>query len=236
MKKLFKAILILGLGGLAHADIAVTPGVGKTVHTDTVNGLEYQAVKIIDGTTGGTSSATVTSIGLKVDLTTTSVSGTAATGAAASGNPVQEGVLASSNTVTYQTDTGSGVMSPVRGTRGGSPVTVLDCPREQLVKSSITITASTTETVILSSGAASIYNDLVEMLAINTSATASRIDFRSGGNGTTIDFAIYVPVGETRGFTAPHPWPQTLAAANWTAQSSASVTDIRLYGLYCKSK
>lgn len=63
MKKLLKATLILACAGWVHADIAVTQGSGKTVHTDTVNNLEYQVIKIIDGTTGGTSSATVTSAG-----------------------------------------------------------------------------------------------------------------------------------------------------------------------------
>lgn len=76
MKKLLFCILAVAIP--AFGDIPVTPGVGKTVHTDTVNGLEYQAVKIIDGTTGGTSSAPVTSVGLKVDLSTTQVVGSLA--------------------------------------------------------------------------------------------------------------------------------------------------------------
>lgn len=63
VKKLLKATLILACAGWVHADIAVTPGVGKTVHTDTANSLEYQYVKIADGTTAGTSSMTVTSAG-----------------------------------------------------------------------------------------------------------------------------------------------------------------------------
>lgn len=71
MKKWMMIVVLCAIPG--WAGINVTPGVGKTVHTDTVGGEEYQAVKIIDGTTGGTSSATVSTIGLRVDLTTTSV-------------------------------------------------------------------------------------------------------------------------------------------------------------------
>jgi hypothetical protein len=61
MKKILLCMLVLAAP--VFGDIQVTPGTGKTVHTDTVNGLEYQAVKVIDGTTGGTSSMTVTSDG-----------------------------------------------------------------------------------------------------------------------------------------------------------------------------
>lgn len=170
--------------------------------------------------------------------TNTQVQGMTASNSANANNPVKFAVVATSNTPTFVNEGVSGFIADARGTRSGALVTVLDCPREQIVKSSNTITTSTTETVILSSGAASVFNDLLEMVAINTSATASRIDIRSGGGqlSGTIDFALYIPAGETRGFTTPHPWPQTNAASNWTAASSASVTDIRIYGIFCKSK
>lgn len=133
MKKLM--LIILGISVPVFAGINVTPGSGKTVHTDTVGGEEYQAVKIIDGTTGGTSSATVTSVGLKVDLSTTSVSGTVAAtqsgawnlnnstvgvvgtvSAAQSGTwTVQPGNTA--NTTAWKVD-GSAVTQPVSGTVG----------------------------------------------------------------------------------------------------------------------
>lgn len=165
--------------------------------------------------------------------TNTQVQGMVASSATNSGNPVKVGVVVSTSNVAKVPDQ---LITDLRGTSNGAILATLDCPRELIVKSSITITASTTETVILSSGAANVFNDLVEVLVLNTSVTASRIDFRSGGNGTQVDFAVYVPAGETRGKVSTHPWPQTSAASNWTAQSSASVTDIRIYGLYCKEK
>lgn len=175
---------------------------------------------------------------LLVTSTNTQVQGMTASGGANANNPLKMGVVASSNTPTGVSEAVAGQISDVRGTRMGAIVTTLDCPREQIVKSSITIAASTTETVILSSGAASVFNDLLEVIVLNTSATASRVDFRSGGGPSTgtIDFGVYVPAGETRGKVSAHPWPQTNSASNWTAQSSASVTDIRIYGIYCKSK
>lgn len=236
----------------------VTPGTGTFPITQTT-ATSLKASVLIDGssnTVSATQSGTwnvgtvtaVTAISNALPAGTNNigtvtgssvvVSGSLAQGAADSGNPVKIGVVASSNTPTGVSEGAAGQIANLRGTRMGNIVATLDCPREQIVKSSITITSSTSETIILSSGAASVFNDLAEVLVLNTSATAARIDFRSGGGPTAgaVDFAIYVPAGETRGKVSTHPWPQTTAASNWTAQSSASVADIRVYGLYCKTK
>lgn len=51
------------------ANINVTPGTGKTVSTDSVGGVEYQYIKIIDGTAGAnTNVAAVSANGLDVDV------------------------------------------------------------------------------------------------------------------------------------------------------------------------
>jgi hypothetical protein len=74
------ALLFVSLiSGWAFADIAVTPGTGKTVKTDTVGGAEYQDIKIIDATAGSATGATVTSVGLKVDVGTGSIVNTTIT-------------------------------------------------------------------------------------------------------------------------------------------------------------
>lgn len=163
------------------------------------------------------------------------VEGAVASGGANAHAPVKIGVVASSNVIAGVNDT---QVTNVLGTRMGAILTTLDCPRENIVKSSATLTTTTSEIVILSSGAASVYNDMLEVIVLNTSGSAARVDFRSGGGPSagTIDFGIYVPAGETRGKVSAHPWPQTSAASNWTAQSSASVTDIRIYATYCKQK
>lgn len=64
---------------MAETGINVTPGSGQTVATDQVAALQYQQIKIVDGTIGSSTPAGVTSIGLKVDTTgnpASSVSGT----------------------------------------------------------------------------------------------------------------------------------------------------------------
>ena len=69
---------ILLAGGIAFADIGVTPGSGKTVATQTVNGREIQAINVTDGANQSTWSITggaglVTSTGIPVTLSPTGV-------------------------------------------------------------------------------------------------------------------------------------------------------------------
>lgn len=48
--------------------VQITPGAGKTIASDTVAGIDYQQLKIVDGTVGGTAPAAVTAgNALKVD-------------------------------------------------------------------------------------------------------------------------------------------------------------------------
>lgn len=214
MKKFF---LLLCLVGPAFADIAVTPGSGKTVATVTTGGREYQQISA------------------SIDGSSNTIQGATASGSTDAGNPVKTGGKATITNPPTKVSDGQ----DVNGYYGanGSDIPQLDCPRELVVKSSITITTDTTERVILSSGAAGVFNDLDTLFVNNTSASAVRVDFRSLGLGAqAIDFATYVPAGTTWGFANPHPWPQTTAANNWTAQCSASVTDVRIYGRFCKTK
>lgn len=119
----------------------------------------------------------------------------------------------------------------------GSTVTaILDCQRQNVVKSSAVITNTTTETVLLSSGAANVFNDMSLLILTNTSGTGTRVDIRSGGgpSGGATDFSIFVPAGDTRGVPLSHQWPQTTAAVNWTIQTIPAVTDLRAFGTFCK--
>ena len=64
------------------ANINVTPGTGKTVGTDSVGGVEYQKIKIVDGTPGNdTNMAAVSANGLEVDVKASVLPSGASTGA-----------------------------------------------------------------------------------------------------------------------------------------------------------
>ena len=92
-----------------------------------------------------------------------------------------------------------------------------------------TISGSTAETTVLTAGGAGVYHDLLTVLVANTSATAVRVDFRDTTGGS-VRFSLYVPAGDTRGFAPPvAPVAQAAANTNWTAQGSASVTDLRVF-------
>jgi len=159
--------------------------------------------------------------------------GQGATGSAVPSGASYQGGIAKTSLPSAATD---GNLTGALRDKFGREVAILDCPRDLLSVATMTITASTAESVFISSGSASVFNDLVSVVALNTSATATRLDFRSGNFGGTISFALYLPAGETRGLTTSHVWPQSQSASQWTVTSSASVTDVRVYATYCADK
>lgn len=120
------------------------------------------------------------------------------------------------------------------GDKFGRQVILPNAMRDIVGKQTTTISASTAETTIITA-AASTLNDLLAVWISNTSATPARVDIRDDTGGTII-FQLYIPAGDMRGFSLTTPWPQTAANKNWTAQSSASVTDLRVAALYAKNQ
>lgn len=108
--------------------------------------------------------------------------------------------------------------------------------RELRGKQTTTISASTSETTIVTAGGAGVFNDLVALILSNTSAsTNTRIDFRDTTAGTIL-FSLQVPGNQTVGFVlAGFAIPQTTANTNWTAQCATSTTDIRSLAIFEKN-
>ena len=198
---------------------------GDTIATDDVSSVKHQLVKVEWGTDGV---ATMVSASNPLPVTAT---GNAAAGAATSGNPV---LMAAEARTTNPTAVDNGdVVKPQADDEGR--LVVRTAPRDLLVKQATTIAASTTETTIVTAGAAGIFHDLLALILANTSGTAARVDFRDATAGSVI-FSVYLPAGDTRVISfGDSPWPQATAANNWTAQSSASVTDLRITVLACKN-
>lgn len=90
-----------------------------------------------------------------------------------------------------------------------------------------TITTSTSETTIVTAGAAGIFRDVNKLVCANISASQCNVTIKDATAGSTVD-VIAVPAGETRGWTLPidSAEPQTTAANNWTATCSASITSM----------
>lgn len=75
--------------------------------------------------------------------------------------------------------------------------------------------SSTTETTI-SAAIASVFQDLLQLVITNTSATAVRVDIRDATAGT-VKFPIQMAAWETKVLHFPHPIKQSAVNTNWTA-------------------
>jgi len=123
--------------------------------------------------------------------------------------------------------------TPSLGDKFGRQVVIPGTVRDLVGTQTTTISASTTETTIVTA-AASTFNDLTAITVANTSTTPVRVDFRNTTAGSVI-FSLYIPGSDVRGITFQRPVPQASVNTNWTATSSASVTDLRVFAVYDKN-
>lgn len=150
--------------------------------------------------------------------------GDVASGSADSGNPVKMGARAATAAPTAATD---GQRVNVEADKVGRLAVAIGQIRDLCDDSYTTITSSTSETTI-KAAVASTFIDVVSVLVNNTSATATRVDFRDTTGGS-VRFSIYVPAGDVRGASFTRPVKQATVNTNWTAQCSASVADVRIF-------
>jgi hypothetical protein len=118
----------------------------------------------------------------------------------------------------------------------GRLVTVSGTIRDLVGTQTTTLSATTSETTIVTA-AASVFNDLVMLIVSNTSAaTNTRIDIRDTTGGSVL-FSLYSVGGSPpTGFALPVPVPQTSVNTNWTAQCATSTTDVRIYAVFQKNR
>lgn len=162
---------------------------------------------------------------------TWNVGSSTATGSAVPANAFYQGLNAQT---ALPTAAAAGNLTGETGDKFGRQVILNNAMRDIMGTQTTTISASTSETTIVTA-AASTFNDLVSIFISNTSATAARVDIRDTTGGSVI-FQLYIPAGDMRGLSLTTPWPQTTVNTNWTAQSSASVTDLRISALFIKNK
>lgn len=140
------------------------------------------------------------------------------------GNPVKIGAQARQTNPTAVAD---GDRVNITADDLGRQVVVVGQVRDLIVDNTTTISSSTSETTILTA-VASTFLDIRCLWVSNTSAMAVRVDFRDATGGS-VRFSLQVPAGDTRGFVVPTAIKQTTVNNNWTAQSSVSVADLRIY-------
>lgn len=162
---------------------------------------------------------------------TWNVGSSTATGSAVPANAFYQGVNAQNALPSAATP---GNLTGLTGDKFGRPVVLNNAFRDIMGTQTTTISSSTSETTIITQ-VASTFLDLVSIFISNTSATAARVDIRDTTAGSVI-FQLYIPAGDMRGLSLTTPWPQTAVNTNWTAQSSASVADLRISALFIKNK
>jgi len=108
-------------------------------------------------------------------------------------------------------------------------------PRTLKADQTTTITASTTETTIVTA-IASTFIDVYGVILANTGSTATSVTIRDVIAGTSRG-QVYVPAGDTRGFMLPidAAWKQATVNTAWTAQCSASTSSLVVTVLYVKN-
>lgn len=241
------------------ADNSTTPASGLPVASDDIGSVQYQRVKLslgADGTavdagagagavgtdtqrvTLGSNDPAVIALQIMDDWDNgasdgASVSGDVAHDTADAGEPVKIGgkAITAWPTAVANADRANAITD-----KFGRQV-VVGVPRDLRGKQKTQITSSTSETTIVTAGAAGVFNDLYKLLITNTSATATNVTIRDATGGSAVE-VFAVPAGQTVGFSLPScdAIPQAAAANNWTAQSSVSVASLEITALYAAMK
>lgn len=156
------------------------------------------------------------------------------TGSAVPAKAMYDGVQAITSLPTAAT---AGNLVGISGDKYGRPIYLPITIRDLTGTQTTTLSASTSETTIVTAGGAGVFNDLVMLVVSNTSAsTNTRIDFRDATAGTIL-FSLQSNGGQPPvGFCPALAIPQTTANNNWTAQCATSTTDVRIYAVFAKNK
>lgn len=125
--------------------------------------------------------------------------------------------------------------TPIGTDRRGFVITIPHQTRGNISHATTTISASTSETTILSAGASGIFHDVVCLVLTNTSNLPVRVDIKDATSGT-IRLSIGLAAKGGAVICPSAPITQASAANNWTATCSVAVTDLRVFIEAVKNK
>jgi hypothetical protein len=203
---------VIPTGGAAF--LRVRLGVATTAGTTTIFATGSQNTHPIPAPTTQPVSGTITASGTV---------GTAAQGAAASGNPVFTGGVAKTAQPTARTD--GQIVAPLFS-KVGHAIVMKGQIRDLNDTNAVVTLSSTTETTLIAAVAA-VFHDIYSLTIANTSATGVRVDLRSVSAGTILD-SFWVPPTTTLLVNPTVPYKQATVNTAWTVQLSAAVTDVRI--------
>ncbi len=231
----------LGTAGTASTDVITIQGIASGTVVPVADGggsltvdgaISFTAPQhvIVDSGTVTTVS-TVTAVTSITNAVVTK-GGTAADAALANAPVTIGGRATNTNLAEMSAD---GDVVDLQMTMQGALVTA-GAPRELLGSQKTTLSATTTETTIITA-ASGVYNDLYAIHLANSGGTPTLVDIRDDTAGSVRD-SIMVPAGETRGWhgSAGSALSQTATNKNWTAKCSAATTALEVTALYVKRK
>ena len=158
--------------------------------------------------------------------------GHGATGSAVPAGATYKGLIAKTSLPTAVSDA---QLVGAMADKFGRQVSIANAQRDLVLPmTQLTLTATTTETSLITA-VASTFLDLVSVVVINTSATATQVDFRDSTAGT-IRLTLYVPAGDMRGISYTVPLPQAAVNTAWTAKCGTSVSSVIITGSYITNK
>lgn len=246
----------LGTAGSASTDVLTIQGIASMTPLKTDNSAVTQPVSAASlplptgastaakqpalGTAGSASADVLTIQGvasmtaIKVDgsSVTQPVNSSTATGSAVPANAYYAAVQAQNALPTAATPLN---LTGMFGDKFGRPVVLTNAVRDLVLPmAQLTLTSTTSETSLIAA-VASTFNDIVSLIVINTSATATQVDFRDSTGGT-IRLSLYVPAGDMRGIALPTPLPQAGVNTAWTAKCGTSVASVIITGTYIANK
>jgi len=197
----------------------------------------------IDQTTPGTTNAiSIAQVGSTNTVTggvngSLSVGGPTASGASIAANPVTVGSRAMVGSTLPTAVTDGQVVNQMTD-KFGRQVVIPNAIRDIVLPIAQVTMTTTSEATMISAGGSGVFNDIISLVVINTSATATQVDFRDDtiANSGTIRLSLYVPAGDTRGISLSTPLPQAVANKNWTVKCGTAVSSVIVSGTYIANK
>lgn len=115
----------------------------------------------------------------------------------------------------------------VQSDKFGRQAVVLNAVRDLVSDQTTSLSNTTAEITIVTLGSTGIFNDLTNITAANTGASATEVTFRDATAGS-VRYTLFVPAGDTRGIIFPSTMKQTTSANNWTAQCATATTAMKI--------
>jgi len=122
---------------------------------------------------------------------------------------------------------------PAIGDMFGRQIVVPYGTRESFITTSVTITSTTSAQTLLAAPAdVFTFNDLLAVVASNTSAIATELDI-SDGNSV---IPLYLPAGDTRGISLGVAAKSFPGGTAWTATTLTSVASVKIWAMFFANK